>query len=765
MATDTQNPRLPLTPDVAGLLQALRGRIRAYVWIEGIALLVAAAGAAFWITLLMDQPWALELPRGARMAVLGLATAAGLYLIYRFILRRAFVHLGNRSMALLLERRFSRLGDSLLTAVELSDHNAQLDGVSPEMLAHTYGEAQASVGEIQLSQVFDYRPLGRAMLAAVVLAGSVAAYAALQPNYFGIWLRRNILLSEELWPRYTRLLVEGFDEHGRAKIARGADFPIVVKADTAKQIPEQVQIRYRYDEGARGSEIMVQDGIAQPGVDPFQQFSYSFQGVLSPIRLDVLGGDDRKNNLRIEVVDSPTVTEMTLLVTYPAYMRRAQRSLPVTGVMQLPEGTVAVLHAKTNKDIVQVDVQAPPDEEAAATAVTTLHPSETSDARAFEFSLGELRADRTLLFSLLDLDGIRNREPIRLSIGISPDKVPQVAVQLRGIGSAITPMARLPAGGVMTDDYGIDAAWFEYVVDESEPGRLPLTAAPRGRDDIAFGDAGDEALDVRDQLVDGEGQRLTLQPGQKLQVAVRAEDAYSLGAAPHVGSSQRFLLDVVTPDQLRTLLESRELNLRQRFEIILDEVTESSDMLIRLDFSPAAPAEKPADDAPESADPTDDDVAPPANSAELTALRVERTLQNSRKNAQETVGVAASFEEITAELVNNRVDTEELKLRLTEGISRPLRHIGEEMFPELERRLEILKKATEEAPQNAARASARQQADAILAEMRQVLAKMVELETFNEALAMLRSIIESQDKINGLTEELRKQKAKALLDD
>ena len=41
------------------------------------------------------------------------------------------------------------------------------------------------------------------------------------------------------------------------------------------------------------------------------------------------------------------------------------------------------------------------------------------------------------------------------------------------------------------------------------------------------------------------------------------------------------MLDVVTPEQLRALLESRELVLRQRFESIMREMTETRDLLAR----------------------------------------------------------------------------------------------------------------------------------------------------------------------------------------
>ncbi len=53
-------------------------------------------------------------------------------------------------------------------------------------------------------------------------------------------------------------------------------------------------------------------GHGRPGRDQFQEYSYTFRGVLTPIEFDVVGGDDAVRGLRIEVVDNPTIVEMDL---------------------------------------------------------------------------------------------------------------------------------------------------------------------------------------------------------------------------------------------------------------------------------------------------------------------------------------------------------------------------------------------------------------------------------------------------------------------
>ena len=52
--------------------------------------------------------------------------------------------------------------------------------------------------------------------------------------------------------------------------------------------------------------------------------------------------------------------------------------------------------------------------------------------------------------------------------------------------------------------------------------------------------------------------------------------------------------------------------------------------------------------------------------------------------------VALAFDEIREEMINNRVDTEELKARLKDGVADPLKRIAEQMFPQWEAQLKQL---------------------------------------------------------------------------
>jgi len=731
-------------------LGELRARIRWYVFWQGLTVTLACLGAAFWASLVLD--WFFEPPAEFRMFLLAAVILGCLAVLMNWVVRRLMVPLGDSSMALLLERHFPHLDESLLTAVELEGRREESDRGNPAMLAQTRRQAEARLAEVRPASVFDPVPLRRSVSTALAMMVTILFFAWAWPGAFGIWARRSLAFSDELWPRRVRIVVDGFEE-GVAKVARGADLEIIARADLSMPlVPQVVQIRYRPQGGSRNTVAMNREGQARPDRDAFQQYSYTFRGVLAPIELDVHGGDCTVGGLRIEVVDNPTIVEMTLDCRYPDYMAREARSRSFTGVMQIPQGTEVTLRGRTNKPLREVRVESALEETPGKPDFARI---DEANPREFVYPLGKLTEDKTLLFHLHDADEVRNREPFRVALAAVADAAPELDVELRGIGSAVTAQARIPVVGKVTDDYGLARAWFAFAVDQKE-GQTPLPLPSGNPTERIL----DDALELADQK---------LVPGQKFTLSLQAADRYNLGKEPNIGVSQQWVLDVVTPEQLRAMLDARELVLRQRFEAILREQTETRDTLVRVEFSDAGvvPNKEEKNAGAEPGDsPETSEARSPEQLEAMRALRVERALQNAQKNAHETRAVAVGFEDVRLQLINNRVDTEEHKLRLEEGIIRPLKHIVDTMFPELERRLEVLKKSLDDPEAGPpARDDAKAQADAILVAMEQVLGRMIELEDFNEVIELLREIIEAQKDLRQKTQDQHKEGLRDLLED
>lgn len=726
----TRRPSVP-SPILAALLAGLRRRIHRYVGLAGAARLVVASGALFWMTLALDR--FLEPPAGVRAGILLAAGTALVILAVRRVVLPLVTPLRNSSLALLLERRFAHFQDRLLTVVELAAREVPAEEAHPELFARTIRQAEAAAATIDLRQVFNPRPLRQSMAVAIAAVLSVAAFGILSPESLHIWGRRVLLLSGELWPRRTRLVVPGF-EHGPRRVARGSDVEISVLSDTSGEVPEVVEVRYRTAAGLRDRKPMDRKGHADPQRDPYQEFTYRFRGVLAPVEFDVFGGDDVVRNLRIEVVDNPTIVEMWLDLEFPAYMARAPRTLRASGLMQFPRGTRIAVRGRANKPLVHVAVEADPQEHPHPAQIL---PPEASDPTSFQLRLAPLAGNTTLLFTLHDADGIKSREPVRLALSAAEDRPPEFSVRLEGIGSAITPQAMLPAKGRVSDDYGLAHVWFEYEVDGGKPARQPIAQfeQPAAEMEIAH------TLDASP---------LGLRPGQKFQFSLKADDRYDLGPSPNTGQSERWVLNVVTAEQLRTMLEARELVLRQRFETVLEDVAATRDLVARIDV---AAGRTPPASPPEPGDDTAGADRSPERLLAQGLFRVQSAQQNGRKAQSEIAGIARAFFDIRAELVNNRMDTAELQERLEAGIATPLARIADQMFPELDRRFQDLEAALASPQVAEARDSALAQLDAILTAMRAVLSRMLELEDFNEVVQLLRDIIASQDKVREQTRQ------------
>lgn len=763
-----------LAPTIRAALAALRRRIRAYVWLEGLSLAVIWLGATFWLALALDYfpvlVWANEMPRTARAVILLLVAGVLGYILIRYLLSRAFVPIHDRSLAVLLERRFDVFHDSLVTAVELSAAGRHSDPYSREMLNYTHDSAVARVGDLNLSSAFNYGPLYAKVVVALLLVASIAGFSLANAPAFEIAGQRLYLLNDMPWPRSAEIEVVGLEvQRGvatettavtsqdipfadrRAKIARGATCLVRVRANADKRVPETCSIIYRTADGDRGTVSMKKVGRPKAGHQYYVFDGKPFKGVLSTLKFDVVGYDHRLRGFEVDVVESPALIDTTLACEFPPYMvnKTTSQWLPRTEALtpktQLPLGTELVIACRANKPLQSIEVR-----DVDSNKVVEL---KVDGIDSFALPATTLRGNLTLELTLRDTDGVLSDRPQRLFIPAVKDDAPKVNVRLAGISSLITPDVAIPVIGTIEDDYAIGKSWFDVTINDSAAEVFPFSLAP--------GDKVEQTLDFR-ELRSAQSQ-FALKAKDKLTLGVIGQDKYNLEGGPQSGFGDRWELTVVTPDELLTSLEARELGLRRRYEQIITEVTEMRDELLRAAAEAKLPPPATAKKADGTADETKADLPKDDEgvSLSLRLLIAQRAVQQSQKSAQEILGVSASFADIRAELINNRVDTEERKTRLKDQIADPLDKLARTMFPELEKRLEQMQATADDPSASPATSqAAAEQASAILLSLDEVLQRMLDLETYNELVELVRSLIEEQEK---LMSETKKQQAADLL--
>ena len=203
------------TPDrIAQLLDRVRGRIKRYVWIEGLCIAIAWLCATFWVAYLIDYlpvlAGANELSAGIRFVLLmAIAIVLGL-ILYRWVFRRVSVRFSDQSIALLLEKHFEQFGDTLITTVDTSESNETGD-LHSEMMVHATEDALSHVEEVAVEQVFNQKALLYKVAGAAALLLSVSAFSLASPADAKTLAKRIYLMQDEKWPRQSLIEIVGIE--------------------------------------------------------------------------------------------------------------------------------------------------------------------------------------------------------------------------------------------------------------------------------------------------------------------------------------------------------------------------------------------------------------------------------------------------------------------------------------------------------------------------------------------------------------------------
>ena len=729
------------------LLEGVRRMARRWIWVESMALVCLAGAAVFWVTLAFD--WAVEPPSWVRGGLM-MAGLVGLMVILRHTLfGRLAVPMGDTTLATVVERGQEGFRDSLSTAIELSARPRE--DIDPRLLERTILEAVAVVGRVDPGQFFRRRRLAGVALAGLTALGSLVGVAVARPGIADIWTRRMLFLDDTPWPRRTGLSIEGFTD-GVRKVARGADAEIIVRADAAREGPEVVDLRIRpLRGGAWRSDRM---GIRGGSEEGSQAFGQVLKGMTEDLELEVRGGDARLRGLRLTVVDAPALARLDCTATLPAYLGGGSRQVAASRVLMVPRGaaveigfvstkplsTASVHTLIDGEETLEVSLPAIPGDQPAS-AASGIDPPQSITLR-----IGEVDGERTLVARFTDTDGLGNREPITVVLGAVPDEPPQVAVRMRGISTAVTPQARLPLVGAISDDYALASADVTIAIKDGATTTLPIARVKSGAVSIEFSDASPE-------LVTLESLALPLGAAISLQVAARDQCTLSGGddGGANEGRSDTWSLDVVPPESLMAMLEAREILLRRRFESVVSDLALARERLAAGIGTAGGQSELPAAGGDDAGDGSGD-----LPGRADWGLEGARLVESAARAGGETGEIAEAFRMIRQELDNNRMLSDELESRLIGQIAQPLTAIAGTDLPELQT---AGRKSTA-----VDREALVTRSDEVLVRMRAVLDKMMELESYNEVIELLRGVIRTQEEIRAETLRRQRQRAKEALE-
>jgi len=714
-----QSTGFELDAAIRARLRAVANRLRRYVLIEGLAWVVGFLLCGAAVQLALDY-WSRGLRWSMRAVLLAAIVLYALWLMRRRIVAPLSRRIDDADVANLVERRFPNLSSSLISAVRFARGEVgRVDTNSPALIDRVVRGAGDRASALDFGAVLDPSRAKRSMLviALVLLVGTGATIA--RPDLTGLWFARNVLLKNVDWPRQTRLLV---DVDGEELIGALGD-DILIEATAQGVQPRVVEFHYETASGTRGRETMVTIGSAGS-----YRYRYTLQSAQEDFEFYLVGGDDRTRQITARLLERPRVERTAMRIVPPRYAKLEPIELgDGQRAAQVLPGSAVRLTATTSKPVVRATLRAggapvasafgsdePPDDPEAEVGTTTslevsVRPRETS----------------TYEFALVGAHGLKNSKPVRFSIRVIKDEAPRARLRLSGAGEMITADAVLPMLVESSDAYGLAELTLVYRVsgETAKEATIPLPTFTPGATTFTheFGWPVSVAA---------------VSPGQRLSFVVRARD-YDDVNGPNITETPEVSLRVVTRDELLTELARREQEYRLDFERLL-----KSQEGLRGELLTALSRFAQLDDS--------------ALAALLSPLE-----RRQRSIAGSVNVVRQQFEQILTELRINQLVTSAAEMRLGGQIVEPL--------TELARRDLVIAADTirrwsrDAAPESASKVDPQQVA--ILQQMREVLASMIQWEGYQEAVNTLRDILRMQAELETETQRAIEDQAGDIFDD
>ena len=676
-------------------LRRLATRMRLYTVLDGLAMLLLLVLICASVSFLIDYTahglrWSM---RAAMMACFVIAAGCA---SRRLLWRPLRLPVGVSTAALLLERQYPSLRSVLISAVrfgagEVADPMASSPALMRSVVSRATGEAAA----IDFLAVLDHRRARRSfailMLSAIVPA--VAWLAA--PATIGLWFQRNVALHDIPYPKQTRLIVEL--EGNECIAAWGDDLPIQAYAKGIA--PRVVEFVYTTASGKTGRENMVSIGGSQG-----KRYRHTVKEAREDFAFYLEGGDDRTRHYEVRLVKRPRVADSDMLLTPPAYTRMppvalgaAQRAAHV-----LP-GTSVIIRIAPSKPITEATLMAGSDVVAQAVLDNGWY---TAPFIA--------TTSRTYHFAMIDHAGLDNRKPVRFSVRVGRDDPPRIRMSLPAIGDVITPEAILPIEITGEDTYGLATAVLRMHIDRATPVNttIPLPGFHPGAKTITA------SLDVA--LSDA-----NVRPGDRVELRAEASDFDDV-SGPNVAQSPEVTFRVVTRETLLIELARQEKEHRRELEQLVDAQEALRGQLLTV---------------------LDSQASRPDARALATALSPLERRQRSIVGSMQTL--RQQFERIVAAMRVNQCGTPKENKRLQGGIVEPLSQLLRRDLPAA---ADAIRRWSREATPQAAVSVDVKQAE-VLTAMRDVLSLMVRWEGYQEAITLLRDIVQAQTELNNETRD------------
>ncbi len=460
----------PSKPAQANIPEGLRNQLEQFkkqLWRIKIAEAVLAGffGLLFSFLLVFGLDRFIETPPMTRLIILILGVSIFAIFAPYWIRRWVYGHRRENQLAKLISRRYPKLGDRLLGAVELQDQKEGKDSLSPALRAAAMRTVAADAAGRDLTGAL---PVARHKKLSFIVMGLfifMVASLVIVPEAGVNSLKRWLLpLSKTERFTFTQLDLSniGIPHH----VAYGEAFTLTIPLDEkTSRRPETARARYGND-----------GWVEAPLLNGAYAFQFPGQRASDSIYIEA---DDAQYNIAVEPSIRPSIENIRGTVNYPSYLQRLNAHPDLrSGFISLLVGSEITIEATASRALsaatsstIQVPkeiISAPglqPEKTVTQTTPVEIH------LKNRKMTSGTIAIGPNSLIipiTWTDIYGLDSDKPFKIRIQSTQDQIPSTYIQ--GIERQQTLLAEetLSFEILAEDDYGLKACGITWQGESTE---------------------------------------------------------------------------------------------------------------------------------------------------------------------------------------------------------------------------------------------------------------------------------------------------------
>lgn len=431
------------------------------------AILAGCFGLLFSFLLVFGLDRFFETPHALRLIILILGVSLFSLFAPYWIRRWVYGHRRENQLARLIARRFPKLGDRLLGAVELQDQHETGDTLSPELRAAAMRTVAADTATRDLSDALPptrHRKGGLIVMALFLISASTLIIV---PDAGINSLKRWLMpLSDTARYTFTKLDLSGINTPHHIPYGESFSITIPLSKESNRQ-PETARARYGQGEWV---EAALTDG----------SYTFTFPGQRAQDNLH-LEADDAQHSLPIEPVIRPAMENIRASIKLPPYLERPDTNSDLrSGYLTVLEGSQIQIQATITRTAVSatatvhtLDKETEPEPQASEgkdNAPPNRKIGLKLDGRKISTPLIPID-DHSLLIPMTwtDIFGLAADTPLKIRLETTQDQAPTTYIQ--GVDRQHIMLAdeTIAFEVLAEDDYGLKASGLSWQGEFTKP--------------------------------------------------------------------------------------------------------------------------------------------------------------------------------------------------------------------------------------------------------------------------------------------------------